>query len=75
MEVKSTIRYETYTMTPEEEIKWLRQCVRDLQEKNRKYKSAIEKLQNKFNFYKNTEWGQRSCEILKPFEDILKEVE
>ena len=75
MEVKSTIRYETYTMTPEEEIKWLRQCVRELQEENKKYKRTIEKLQNKFNFYKNTEWGLRSCEILASFEDILKEVE
>ena len=42
MEVKSTIRYETYTMTPEEEIKWLRQCVRELQEENQELKKQLE---------------------------------
>lgn len=42
MEVKSTIRYETYTMTPEEEIKWLRQCVRELQEEKQKLEKQLE---------------------------------
>lgn len=41
----------------------------------KKYKEVIDKLQDKFNFYKNTDWGLKSCEILKVFEDILKEVE
>lgn len=40
----------------------------------KKYKEVIDKLQDKFNFYKNTDWGLKSCEILKVFEDILKEV-
>ena len=34
---------ETYTMTPEEEIKWLRQCVRELQQENETNKTIIEK--------------------------------
>lgn len=46
-----------------------------LQQENQKYKEVIDKLQDKFNFYKNTDWGLKSCEILKVFEDIVKEVE
>lgn len=30
---------ETYTMTPEEEIKWLRNCVRELQQENKQLKN------------------------------------
>lgn len=37
---------ETYTMTPEEEIKWLRQCVRKLQEENQKLKKQLEYLRS-----------------------------
>lgn len=51
MEVKSTIRYETYTMTPEEEIKWLRQCVRELQEEKQTLKA---KLDDNIKIYLNT---------------------
>lgn len=46
----------------------------DLLKENKKYKEVFDKLKDKFNFYKNTEWGLKSCEILKVFEDILKEV-
>jgi hypothetical protein len=49
--------------------------IKQLQQENQKYKEVIDKLQDKFNFYKNTDWGLKSCEILKVFEDILKEVE
>ena len=46
-----------------------------LKQENQKYKEVIDRLQAKFNFYKNTDWGLKSCEILKIFEDIVKEVE
>lgn len=46
-----------------------------IQQENQKYKKVIDRLQAKFNFYKNTDWGLKSCEILKIFEDIVKEVE
>ena len=32
---------ETYTMTTEEEIKWLRKCVRELQQENQQLKDVI----------------------------------
>ena len=35
---------ETYTMTPEEEIKWLRQCVRELQEEREQLKEDYNKV-------------------------------
>lgn len=41
----------------------------------KKYKEVIDKIKDKFNLYKNTDWGLKSCEILKVFEDILNEVE
>lgn len=51
MDIKSTVRYETYTMTPEEEIKWLRQCVRELQEEKQTLKT---KLDDNIKIYLNT---------------------
>ena len=57
-----------------EELNLLLEYISNLQNQVQKYKEVIDKLQDKFNFYKNTDWGLKSCEILKVFEDILKEV-
>lgn len=48
--------------------------IEHLQQENQKHKEVIDKIKDKFNFYKNTEWGLKSYEILKVFGDILKEV-
>lgn len=57
--LKESTRYETYTMTPEEEIKWLRQCVRELQEERESLKS---KLDDNTKIYLNTFKYASECE-------------
>lgn len=70
---KSEEQLETYEMTPEEEIKWLRQCVSDLQQERDEYKQIIDKA---IEYIKNTNfWGiyeDTPMEEVKYGEELLE---
>lgn len=46
-----------------------------LQQELTKYKERCETLLDIIRYYKTTEWGLKSCEILDNFEEILKDKE
>ena len=53
---------ETYTMTPEEEIKYLRQCVRELQQKNNSLKTRIKTIKRR---------RQKQTQKIKKYKELI----
>lgn len=61
---------ETYTMTPEEEIKWLRQCVRELQEEREQLKEDYNKV-----VHEATEFESKVYKLEDVIDKAIKKIE
>ena len=58
-----------------EDVEECEKQIKLLQQELTKYKERCETLLDIIRYYKTTEWGLKSCEILDNFEEILQDKE